>query len=84
MIARVSNLHNIEADWAKHADLIPKAGEIIVYDPDENFNFCRVKIGDGKTALKNLDFFLETTVEHILEKHKYSQFIDSGRITDYK
>ena len=53
---RIQNKHDIEANWDKVTNFIPLAGEIIVYDADENYNYSRIKIGDGITLLKNLNF----------------------------
>lgn len=84
MIARVSNLHKTEKEWLNHADFIPNAGELVIYDPDEATNFSRLKIGDGKTPLKDIDFLIASNIEDFIKKTKYSEFIDAGRITEYK
>lgn len=91
MKARISHLHKTEADWAVFSEkklkandpFIPGAGELIIYDPDENFNYARVKIGDGTSTLDKLAFFVTPAVEAVLEKQKYSEIIDAGRITSY-
>lgn len=54
--ARMQQKHDIEANWLKAVDFIPLAGEIIVYDADENFNQVRFKIGDGETNVNDLPF----------------------------
>jgi hypothetical protein len=74
MKARITFLHNTEADWLK-LDFIPKAGELIIYDEDEKYNYPRVKIGDGSHSLKNLPFFIE---EAILDRRL--EAIDGGRL----
>lgn len=33
---RIIHMHDIEANWDKIPDLIPKQAEMIVYDPDYN------------------------------------------------
>lgn len=33
---RISQLHDIEANWNNLVDFIPENGEIIIYDKDEN------------------------------------------------
>jgi hypothetical protein len=43
-------------NWNKALNFIPKAGEIIIYDPDENYNYSRFKIGDGIRTVNNLEF----------------------------
>lgn len=54
--ARVQHKHDVEANWLKATNFIPLASEIIVYDSDENYNYPRIKIGDGKTNINNLPF----------------------------
>ena len=56
MKARVQHKHDIEANWIKATNFTPLASEIIVYDPDENYNYPRIKIGDGKTNINSLPF----------------------------
>ena len=54
--SRIINKHDIEANWTKATNFIPKQGEIIVYDIDENYTYERFKIGDGITLVSNLPF----------------------------
>ena len=54
--SRIINKHDIEANWNKATNFIPKAGEIIVYDRDETYDYERFKIGDGETAVAALPF----------------------------
>ena len=84
MKARVSHLHKTEADWIKFNDWMPAAGELVIYDPDENFRYARVKVGDGQHTLKELDFFVNSAINNILQEIKFDSIIDSGRITEYK
>lgn len=53
---RIQLKHDTEANWGKALNFIPKAGEIIIYDTDENYNYARLKIGDGVTAINSLSF----------------------------
>lgn len=48
--------HDTEANWRKAINFIPKQGTIIVYDIDENYNYERIKIGDGMTLVNDLPF----------------------------
>lgn len=51
--------HDIEANWilaAENSGFVPKAGEPIIYDPDEIYDSPRLKIGDGVTIVTNLPF----------------------------
>ena len=56
---RVINKHDIEANWLKAVNFTPKKGEIIIYDADENYEYQRMKIGDGTTLVSDLPFFIE-------------------------
>lgn len=56
MKARVQHKHDIEANWLKATNFTPLVSEIIVYDPDENYDYPRIKIGDGKTNINTLPF----------------------------
>lgn len=56
MKARVQHKHDIEANWLKATNFTPLASEIIVYDPDENYDYPRIKIGDGETNINALPF----------------------------
>jgi len=67
--------HDIEANWIKATNFIPKQGEIIVYDIEVDANgnnltlpsgrttpytYERFKIGDGKTLVSSLPFVMES------------------------
>lgn len=53
---RFTQRHDTEANWKKAINFIPMEAEIIIYDPDENYNFARFKVGDGVTLINNLPF----------------------------
>jgi hypothetical protein len=84
MKARISQLHKTESEWAKLSSIVPEAGELIVYDPDKQHNYARVKIGDGKRTIKELTFFIDSAISTYLQNQRYSEVIDGGRITDFK
>lgn len=54
--SRIIHKHDIAENWAKATNFIPKQGELIVYDIDDEFTYERFKIGDGKTTVANLPF----------------------------
>ena len=56
MNTRIQHKHDTEANWNKAVNFIPKTGELIVYDIDENYNYSRFKIGDGVRTINNLEF----------------------------
>lgn len=53
---RIVHKHDAEANWNKATNFIPKNGEIIIYDPDSNYSYARVKVGDGTTKVTSLPF----------------------------
>lgn len=83
MKARVTHLHRTEAEWSRLLDWKPEAGELVIYDPDEKFNYARIKIGDGHNTLAALPFFVQETAKDLLNTQRYSEVIDGGNITDY-
>ena len=53
---RIIQKHDIEANWQKATNFVPKKGEMIVYDIDSNHNYERIKIGDGEHIPNDLPF----------------------------
>ena len=53
---RIQQKHDIEANWIKATNFVPKAGEIIIYDADDIHLQPRIKIGNGIAAVNDLDF----------------------------
>lgn len=53
---RIVNKHDVEANWIKAVNFIPKKGEIIVYDTDDTHTLPRLKVGDGETLVSSLPF----------------------------
>lgn len=58
--SRIVHKHDVELNWNKATNFIPKQGEIIVYDIDSNHSYERIKIGDGTTNVINLPFVIST------------------------
>lgn len=56
MNVRVRHKHDTETNWLKATGFSPKAGELIIYDPDSSHPYPRMKIGDGTTNVNNLVF----------------------------
>ena len=54
--ARLQQKHDIEANWNLATNFVPKQGELIVYDKDENYSYERMKIGDGEKTVDALPF----------------------------
>ena len=53
---RIIHKHDTAEHWGSATNFIPKQGEIVVYDIDENYSYERFKIGDGITNVNNLPF----------------------------
>lgn len=66
--ARIVHKHDIEANWLKATNFIPKQGEIIIYDIDTNYTYERMKIGDGKTVVSSLPFADANKVDKVAGK----------------
>ena len=62
---RIVHKHDVAANWAKAINFIPKKGELIVYDPDDEYAYTRIKVGDGVSFVNNLPFLLEQEIESI-------------------
>lgn len=63
---RAVQKHDLEKNWIKATNFIPMAGEIIVYDRDDNVadeslkgtcSYERIKIGDGVQNVNDLPFY---------------------------
>ena len=54
--SRIVHKHDIESNWLLATNFIPKQGELIVYDIDDNYDYERFKIGDGATVVSALPF----------------------------
>ena len=54
--SRIVHKHDSEENWSKASGFSPMLGEVIVYDPDENYDYSRIKVGDGMTNVNLLPF----------------------------
>ena len=54
--SRIQLKHDIEENWLKAINFVPKKGEIIIYDSDSNNPTPRFKIGDGVAVIGSLPF----------------------------
>ena len=63
--------HDIESNWDRAKTFVPKQGEVIIYDVDDNYSYERFKIGDGVTTVYDLSFYLEDEMIEILDKINY-------------
>lgn len=65
--SRIQHKHDTEANWNKATNFIPKQGELIVYDIDENYDYQRIKIGDGVTNVNELPFWDKGIEDKLIE-----------------
>lgn len=63
---RIVHKHDVENNWKKAINFIPKEGELIVYDRDANYSYPRIKIGDGETKVNDLPFAVERIIDEVL------------------
>ena len=82
MKARISNLYKAETEWAKLC-FTPLSGELIVYAPDAEHNYARLKVGDGNTPLSDLPFFTEASIDTKLRNYQLNVDADAGFISQY-
>ena len=57
--ARITFKHDIEANWKQATNFTPKAGELILYDPDAKYDYTRIKLGDGSKKVNDLPFLFD-------------------------
>ena len=66
--SRVVNKHDTQANWEKAINFTPKAGELIIYDIDENYTYPRFKVGDGVNNVNDLIFTDERLISQLETK----------------
>ena len=67
---RIQLKSDTEANWIANP-IIPLAGEMIIYTPDANHPYSRLKVGDGTNTVTNLPFIDAGTLngdDAIIEK----------------
>lgn len=81
--ARIINMHDVEERWNQAVTFIPRAGELIVYDADNNYVFPRFKLGDGKTTVVDLPFASDIAIQSFFHEVDGVIRLDGGNIKDY-
>lgn len=79
--ARIIHMHDVEENWKKIPEFVPKVAECIVYDPDNDYKYPRFKFGDGKTPLVDLPFGSENALDNVIIWEDEIGLIDGGKIT---
>ena len=64
--SRIVHKHDLESNWLLATNFTPKQGELIVYDIDENYNYERLKIGDGAQNVNALPFVSDALKTELL------------------
>lgn len=77
---RIISTHDTEANWIAASEFIPKAGELIIYDKDENNSYERFKIGDGVTKVNELPFTIDEVINKFFDVSNNVIYMDAGRI----
>ena len=76
---RIILKHDSESNWDKATDFIPRTGEIVIYDIDNEHKSPRIKVGDGINIPSNLpflkdgDFGLSKKAGGILNEYSISE-----------
>lgn len=63
---RIQHKGETESNW-QQSSLIPLENELIIYEPDETYDYPRIKIGDGVTGVNDLPFITASLEEKIEE-----------------
>ena len=80
---RVVPIHDTQSNWESITDFIPKIGESVIYDIDDEHNYERIKIGDGVTNINDLPFF-EDTIKDKLVIEAFANAKSSGEVMMFK
>ena len=62
--AKVVHKHETAANWAL-SNYVPEIGEIVFYDPDDEFDYTRQKNGNGKDKVSDLPFTTEEVKTYV-------------------
>ena len=65
---RILLKHDSEENWLKTTGFIPLAGEMIIYDADETYDYERIKIGNGIDNVNSLVFVNEEITESKIDE----------------
>lgn len=78
LLSRIAQKHDIETNWNNSPDFIPMRGELIVYDIDANYDYERLKIGDGATTVVDLPFVDENVSWNTLKDKPFGEVETGG------
>lgn len=66
--SRIFLKHDVEANWKLATGFSPKKGEVVIYDPDENCSYPRIKIGNEIDNINLLPFIDDALRDELLDK----------------
>ena len=81
--SRIVHKHDIEENWLKAINFVPKQGEIIIYDIDDVYAYERMKIGDGITVVSSLPFTMSVISYDTIDNICNGTSIISGEEVTY-
>lgn len=81
--SRMIQKHDTEENWEKAINFIPKQGEIIIYDIDDNYDYERIKVGDGIANVNALPFILnlEAFTDEEIDEICGANIVSSSEVT---
>lgn len=65
---RIIHKNDIEENWEKATNFIPKKSELIIYNPDDTHAQARIKVGDGVTKVNDLSFVDDELRNELFDK----------------
>lgn len=68
--------HDTAANWAKAANFTPLKGEVIIYDIDADYDYERMKIGDGAKNVNALPFCDDAVMAALAEVALSGEYSD--------
>ena len=74
---RIIQKHDTEANWLLATNFTPMNGEIIIYDEDDNYNYKRIKIGNGRDNINTLSFITILSDNILYEENMLSDIINT-------
>lgn len=75
---------DLEENWLKATNFTPKTGELIIYLPDNTYDYPRLKVGDGSTNVSALPFcddHLQTLINNLSATDVDALPISGGTLT---
>lgn len=66
--SRIINKHDTVEHWGQAVNFIPKRGEIIIYEDNNNYSLVGMKVGDGINYVANLPFITESITNEEIDE----------------